>query len=410
MAKPEEQKKAVAAYLQAGCKPEGKLTLGLAVEHFITRAGGEPVAFAEAQSVLRQMQAAGDMPIFQDGQYLGFETKSYCVTLGSACQVVIHVASQADVMHLMDIYNAFFLQLSMTLASHGLQAWTVSYHPTRRAEELPLVPTPRNEAMDRYFRGTGACGVQMMRATASTRLNLDYYNERDFVQKMRAACLLTPIFGLLSDNAPVYQGNRNNAYSVRTRIWQDVDTDRCGVPPCLMDPDFGFEKYAELILTRPLVVSCKGGRCKGVGRKTAQEVYGAHPDAREIEHILSMFFFDARVKHGIEIRGADCMPPKFILAYAQLVRSIFGSQAALQNVLRHYAGVTTVDIANAKLAVCKDGFNAWIYGKPIGGELLWLLMQARSRTPSQEERAMLEPFGRLIARKKSVREEDSDYE
>ena len=68
MAKPEEQKKAVAAYLQAGCKPEGKLTLGLAVEHFITRAGGEPVAFAEAQSVLRQMQAAGDMPIFQDGQ------------------------------------------------------------------------------------------------------------------------------------------------------------------------------------------------------------------------------------------------------------------------------------------------------------------------------------------------------
>lgn len=74
-------------------------------------------------------------------------------------------------------------------------------------------------------------------------------------------------------------------------------------------------------------------------------------------------FFDARVNGGIEIRGADCMPPKFILAYAQLVRSIFGSQAALQNVLRHYPGVTTVDIANAKLAVCKDGFNAWVYGK-----------------------------------------------
>lgn len=104
------------------------------------------------------------------------------------------------------------------------------------------------------------------------------------------------------------------------------------------------------------------------------------------------------------------MPPKFILAYAQLVRSIFGSQAALQNVLRHYPGVTTVDIANAKLAVCKDGFNAWVYGKPIGGELAWLLMQARSRTPSQEERALLDPISRLIAQKKSVREEEADYE
>ena len=261
--------------------------------------------------------------------------------------------------------------------------------------------------MDRYFRQTGACGVQMMRATASTQLIIDYYSERDFVQKMRAACLLTPFFGLLSDNAPIYQGNRNNACSVRTRIWQDVDTDRCGVPPRLMDPDFGFDAYADTVLTRPLVVSCKGGHCKGVGRKTAQEIYGARLDRCEIEHILSMFFFDARVNGGIEIRGADCMPPKFILAYAQLVRSIFGSQAALQNVLRHYPGVTTVDIANAKLAVCKDGFNAWVYGKPIGGELAWLLMQARSRTPSQEERALLDPFMQLLTTRKTIRETEN---
>ena len=58
----------------------------------------------------------------------------------------------------------------------------------------------------------------------------------------------------------------------------------------------------------------------------------------------------------------------------------------------------------------KDGFNAWVYGKPIGGELAWLLMQARSRTPSQEERALLDPISRLIAQKKSVREEEADYE
>ena len=37
-------------------------------------------------------------------------------------------------------------------------------------------------------------------------------------------------------------------------------------------------------------------------------------------------------------------------------------------------------------------------------------MQARSRTPSQEERALLDPISRLIAQKKSVREEEADYE
>ena len=70
---------------------------------------------------------------------------------------------------------------------------------------------------------------------------------------MRAACLLTPFFGLLSDNAPIYQGNRNNACSVRTRIWQDVDHDRCGVVPHLMDLDFGFARYAENVLTKPQI-------------------------------------------------------------------------------------------------------------------------------------------------------------
>ena len=98
----------------------------------------------------------------------------------------------------------------------------------------------------------------------------------------------------------------------------------------------------------------------------------------------------------------DALPPIHKAAVEALpVPTNYGADSALMD---------PVDIANAKLAVCKDGFNAWVYGKPIGGELAWLLMQARSRTPSQEERALLDPISRLIAQKKSVREEEADYE
>lgn len=408
MSKLDEQKKALVEYFQQGCKPEGKLTLGLEVEHFITHAGGEPVTFAEVQNVMRQMQQPYDTPYMIDGEYMGYATQWYGISLEPACQVEISIAPQSSVPKIMDIYNQFYLQLSMTLAVRGLRAWTVSYHPTRRAEDLTLIPKQRYEAMDRYFKNTGACGIQMMRATASTQLSIDYFSERDFVNKMRAACLLTPFFALLSDNAVRYQGNRNNAYSVRTRIWQDVDSDRCGVPLHLMDPDFGFERYAETILTKPLIVALRGSRTKAVGRKSAHEIYGSHLLKKEIEQVLSMFFYDVRLKSYLEIRGADSMPPQFIAAYAQLVKTIFGSQAALQNVLRHYEGVNTGDIANAKVAVCKDGYNAWVYGRPIGKELAWLLLQARSRTATQEERALLEPLAKLVVTKKTIREEESN--
>lgn len=409
--KSESQKQAVVAYFAHGCKPQGKLTLGLEVEHFITHAGGEPVTFAEIQSVMQQMQGPRDESILIDGLYMGYQTAWYGISLEPACQLEISIVPQRSVADMMEIYRMFSLQLNMTLAPRGLHARHVSCHPTRRAEDLPLIPKLRYEAMDRYFKNTGASGIRMMRATASTQLSIDYFSEADFVQKMRAACLLTPLFALLSDNAPCYAGNRNHAYSMRTSIWQDVDPDRCGVPPHLMDEDFGFASYAESVLNCPQIVALRGSRIRAVGSKTAADLYGAVLKDREIEQILSMVFYDVRLKSYLEIRGADCMPPRYIAAYAQLIKSVFDSPAALRNVLQHYAGATTGDIANAKMAVTQDGYNAWVYGRPIAGELTWLLMQARSRTQSPEERALLAPFTALVAARKTIREEPSeDYE
>ncbi|WP_294572235.1 glutamate-cysteine ligase family protein, partial [uncultured Subdoligranulum sp.] len=168
MSKLDEQKKVLVEYFRQGCKPEGRLTFGLEVEHFITHAGGEPATFAEVQSVMQQMQQSYDTPIVIDGAYMGYTTEMYGVSLEPACQLEVSLVPQRNVIQMMDIYNQFYLQLSMTLAARGLRAWTVSYHPTRRAEELPLIPKQRYEAMDRYFKNTGSCGIQMMRATAST--------------------------------------------------------------------------------------------------------------------------------------------------------------------------------------------------------------------------------------------------
>src|SRR5699024_5137113 len=134
----------------------------------------------------------------------------YSVTLEPACQLEVSIVPQSDVRRMLAVYDQFRLQLDMTLAARGLRAWNVGYHPTRRAQDLPLIPKQRYEAMDRYFRHTGAGGIQMMRATASTQLSIDYYSEQDFVQKMRAACLLAPLLALLTDSAAHYQGHRNS--------------------------------------------------------------------------------------------------------------------------------------------------------------------------------------------------------
>ena len=407
MAKLDEQIRTMAGYFAADCEPDGKLTIGLEVEHFLTHSDGRAPELVQVQAALQDMQQQDDAPVIIDSEYMGYSGPACTVALGPACQLRVSLKPQREVQDMMDLYNQFYLQMGLALAAHGLRVWTLGYHPTARAESLPLLPCARDEALDRYFKNTGACGIQMMRATAATILSIDYFDEQDFVRKMRVASLLTPFFALLSDNSPVYQGSRNSIYSMRTRIWQDVDRDRCGVTPHLMDPDFGFARYAENVLTKPQITAWRTGRVKAVGSKTAPDLYAAHLSQREAAQILSMFFYDVRLKSRIELCAADSMPPRYMASYAQLVKSVFGSPAALQNVLRHYAGATTLDITTAKLAVCKDGFNALVYGRPISGELTWLLMQARSRTPSQEERALLDPFMALVTARKTIRETEN---
>lgn len=405
MGKLDEQKKVLVDLLRQGSAPEQEFAIALSEDLFVTQMNGAPLSFGEMQNILRQMQRPEDAAASIDGVYCGYEAQAYSVTLRPGGQIRAAIQPQKNVPAAMRLYDRFVVQLRMTLAARGLKVWDTGYHPARRAEQLPLAPVERWEALDRYFRSVGSAGTKLLRASAATGIAFGYAGEQDFVNKMRAACLLAPLLALLTDHALRYEGNRNNAFCMRMALTQEADPDRFGVPPHLMDPDFGYDRYAETVLTRPLVTALHGSRIKAVGRKTAQDVYGSRLSRREAEHILSMFFFDARPGGGIELRCADSLPPQYMAAYAQTVRTIFGSRAALQNVLRHYAGMTTGDIANAEMAVCKDGHNAWVYGRPVGQELAWLLIQARSRTSTAEERALLNPFARLAATKKTPREE-----
>lgn len=404
------QKQEMTRYFMQGCKAEGKLTLGLEVEHFITHGDGRPVSFEEIQAVMQEMQGAGDQPVYIDGLYMGYANALYGVSLEPACQLEISIAPRTEIDDILTIYEAFDTALCMVLAAHSMQSYAVGYHPTRRAGNLPLIPKQRYQAMDRYFRQSGTMGSQMMRATASTQFSIDYYSERDFVQKYRAACLIAPLLALLTDNAPIYQGEPNRAYSVRSVVWQNVDRDRCGVPPMLMAEDFGFERYAEYILRKPLIVARRDGQTVDVGEKSAAEVYGPNLTRGDIEHILSMFFFDVRLKSYIEIRVADSMPQRYIAAYAQLIKATFSSPAAQEGVLRHYAGATVEDIEAARREICAHGYRAAVYGRPVTMELAWLLAQAKSRLASSDERRLLEPFAALLNGKKTIREEEHDHE
>ena len=240
------------------------LPIALTIEHFITRLDGTPVDYAQLAQVIYSMQGH-DEPLREDNVYLGFRCPSYTITIQAGCQVTISLAPYPTVLQAMAVYEGCFTRLCNALAANNMYARTVGVHPSRRAELLPLVPQSGYMIMDRYFRNTGNQGGVMLRATASTRVTIRYTSEADFVRKFRVACLITPLLALLTDNVPLYQGESNHNYSIHTHIWNNVDPDRCGIYPNVMDSNFGFESYAAYILQQPLVVARHGARIVGVG-------------------------------------------------------------------------------------------------------------------------------------------------
>ena len=87
MANLRKQKEALVNYFEAGCKPVGKLTVGLEVEHFITGTDGSPVSFEQVQQVMKALQQTGDVPVVMDGEYVGFYNDAYALSLEPACQL-----------------------------------------------------------------------------------------------------------------------------------------------------------------------------------------------------------------------------------------------------------------------------------------------------------------------------------
>jgi glutamate--cysteine ligase len=276
--------------------------------------------------------------------------------------------------------------------------------------------------MDEYFKSTGAHGICMMRATASTQVSIDYSSEEDAVRKFRIANLLSPLFAFITDNSPIFEGTLVGAAPVsaapvsasglplpermaRTVIWDDVDAARSMTAPGTFDADFGFDSYASAILQAPAIFTMERdetGKGRGVnqnGRSFAEVFDGVELRREDIEHILSLFFFDVRFKTYVEIRVADSLPLPYALAFTAFIKGIFYNKealAALDATIIRLGRDGNAAIAHAKTALRQQGYHALVYGREAGEWLDELVRMAWSSL-GEDGRRYLVPLVELIA-------------
>ena len=357
---------ALAGYFLAGCKQEKTNKIGVETECFVIDSQGNPISYAELEKIMQKQVKERDTIVEEDGFFLGYYNKDFSVTLEPAAQLEISVMPQSSLSRIEEILSDFNRSYRAELKKIGYTMVNTGYHPTRKAEELPLIPKKRYEYMNAYFKNSGSRGYQMMRATASTQVSVDYWSEEDFVVKYRLACALVPVFSLLTENCPVYEGRKSERFLTRSYVWQDVDKERCLIPECTFKNQFSFEAYAEELYNKPPILIKENDRTIYTMDKTIAELYEDRElGKKEIEHLISMFFYDVRLKQYLEIRPADSLPIDLTLAYVALVKEIFYNDA----ILSELAGYLTVHdnrkIEEAKNNLMEQGYRGTVYGKKV---------------------------------------------
>ena len=377
--------------------------LGIELEHTLVHDDMSPVAYSGPYGVewlLGQLEAEFPRTTRDpEGDLLGVARPGEAVTIEPAAQVELSAGPFASLEDARATFERFERTLDDVLAPHGERALTVGYHPSAKALDLELIPKRRYKFMNLYLGEKGPFGPRMMRGSASTQVSIDYWSTADCLRKLRLAFALVPLFSLVCDNAPVFEGAPRTHELVRTEIWRYCDPDRCGLVPGVMDPGFDLRRYAEYLLDTPaILIPCRKEQwC--YSERTFGEIYAERTMTRaEVEHAVSMFFNDVRLKTYIEIRPADAMPVPYVVAYAALIKGLFYHVENLDALDALFEGVDGAAVEAAKDALMAAGYEAEVYGRPVA-ELVDEMMALARRGLAADEQDFLEPLAQLAAQR-----------
>ena len=357
-------------------------------------------------------------PILDEGKIIGLkgieEAKGAGISLEPAGQFELSGAPLQTLHETAEELDRHYESVRPLARKLGLGFSPLGFHPTATREDLPWMPKSRYAIMRNYMPKVGKLGLDMMQRTCTVQVNLDFGSEQDMVRKMQVALALQPVATALFANSPFFEGKPNNYLSNRARIWTDTDNARAGMPACVFEKDFGFERYAEWVLDVPMYFIMRDGKMRDVsGRSFRAWMNGDRQDGLEdvtptladFENHMSTAFPDVRLKQFLEMRGADAGSAEMMLAQSALWVGLLYDDAALESAYELVWDRAWEDYVKLRSLVPSQALNTpWGQGtvRDLAAQVIGIAMdglQARGFVDEneREEWAYLAPLTAMAA-------------
>ncbi|WP_027285334.1 glutamate--cysteine ligase [Rubritepida flocculans] len=366
----------LAEWFASGAKPRARWRIGTEHEKFgFRRDTLAPPGYEERgiRAVLEGIMAKGWDPIEDQGRLIGLTRGAASVSLEPGGQLELSGAALANLHETRIELAAHLRDVHEVAAPLGLGFAGMGFHPLVAREAMPWMPKSRYAIMRRYMPLKGALGLDMMLRTATVQVNLDFADEADMVEKLRVSLALQPLATALFACSPFLEGRPSGFLSLRGRVWTDTDPDRTGIPACVFEEGFGFERFAEFVLDVPMYFVAREGRLLDVAGASFRDFIAGRVPALagipatmgDVQDHVTTVFTDVRLKRYLEMRGADAGSAPMLLAQPAFWVGLLYDDAAQKAARALTRGWTLEEIRQLRLDAPREGLAARIAGRSL---------------------------------------------
>lgn len=394
-----------------GETPPERWLIGAEHELLAVDASGRAPSFEGDQGIEKVLhgiraEVDGLNPIEEKGRTIALKGRGGSVTLEPGGQVELSGAAHADVHGLAAETFCYQTALEVVAQDLGLSFFAMGLRPVLAVPAVPRMPKARYRAMEQVMPSLGSRSLEMMFSTGTIQCNLDYSSEADMAAKFRCGALVSPILTALVANSPYQHGRRTGFMSTRQAIWDETATARSGRFPWMVQPGSTYADYAHFAAMQPLLFQQHGDEVgPGDDLPFLSHYQNGDMDLRDWERHLTTVFPEVRLKHMLEMRGADGGTGDLVIAVNAFWTGLLYDEVARDTALRELSGVNEHQWERMARTCQQDGLAAVEEGLPPVQELAsaavsWakqgLQRRARLNKAGEDESVWLRPLEELL--------------
>jgi len=360
-------------WFAAGEKPAAEWRVGTEHEKIgLYRQGYGSVPFEGPRGIAAVLERVAELDgwkqIREGSDLIALEKGGASITLEPGGQLELSGAPLRTIHETCSEFQGHLSLMKRVCERLGIVWLGLGINPIHGVEHIPQMPKQRYRIMRSYLPRRGSLALEMMHATATVQANFDFGSEADMVAKLRMALGVTPIVSAIFANSGLSEGKANGYVSRRLHIWTHTDPDRTGLLPFAFEPGFGYREYTEWALDVPMFFLVRDGHYQPADGMTFRRFMtegwgGTRATLDDWSRHLTTLFPDVRLKHVIEVRGADAVPPGLTCSLPALWKGLLYDASACEAAWQLVAGSSHEEREAARAEVARRGLAARFAGR-----------------------------------------------